>query len=196
MANHTSVAGDGGDHQTRRRSVPRCAATAVSRVHGARRCRVEPAVARDSRPCSSTNSAVEMSATRLPAILGETTLQQRPNRRWHVSDGSADQSGSLFRHVRERVGDVLAVERAPARQHLVQHAAERPDVAALVDRASRAPAPGSCTPPCRGSSHACVIAGVVIVGDIDTLGDAAPGWAPSPSPARSRAPSPCRPAAP
>ena len=33
------------------------------------------------------------------------------------------------------VGDVVAVERARACQHLVEHAAERPDVRALVDGA-------------------------------------------------------------
>ena len=44
--------------------------------------------------------------------------------------------------------------------------AERPDVAALVHGLARAPAPGSCTRPCRGSSRACIIAGDVIVGDM------------------------------
>ena len=38
-----------------------------------------------------------------------------------------------------------------ARQHLVQHAAERPDVAALVGRSAPSPAPAPCTPPCRAS---------------------------------------------
>ena len=42
-------------------------------------------------------------------------------------------------------------ETPAAGQHLVRDAAERPDVRALVHRLCRAPAPGSCTPPCRGS---------------------------------------------
>jgi hypothetical protein len=37
---------------------------------------------------------------------------------------------------REHVGHRLAVEQTPARQHLEQHDAERPDVGALVDRLS------------------------------------------------------------
>ena len=41
--------------------------------------------------------------------------------------------------------DRVAGERAPAGQHLVQHAAERPDVGALVDAPARAPVPGSCS---------------------------------------------------
>ena len=63
--------------------------------------------------------------------------------------------------------DVLAREAPPARQHLEEHAAERPDVARVVDTSCRAPAPGSCTPRCRGSCPRRVIAGVVIVGDCD-----------------------------
>ena len=46
---------------------------------------------------------------------------------------AALQSGSLRTTARERVGDVVAGERARARQHLVEHGAERPDVGALVD---------------------------------------------------------------
>ena len=65
--------------------------------------------------------------------------------------GSAVQSGSLLQHGAEHVGDVLAVERPRPRQHLVQHAAEGPDVAALVRRPRPSPAPAPCRPPCRGS---------------------------------------------
>jgi len=39
-------------------------------------------------------------------------------------------------HGRERIADVLALERAPAGQHLVKHAAKRPDVAPFVGLAS------------------------------------------------------------
>ena len=48
--------------------------------------------------------------------------------------GSRFQSGSTFKHVGQRVGDVVAVERALAGQALVEHAAERPHVHAPVDR--------------------------------------------------------------
>ena len=41
-----------------------------------------------------------------------------------------------LQHTGERVGEVLALEGTPARQHFVEHAAERPHVAALVGRAS------------------------------------------------------------
>ena len=51
---------------------------------------------------------------------------------------------------RNRVRDRLAREHGASCQHLVQHAPERPDVGALVDRPDRAPAPGSCRPRCRG----------------------------------------------
>ena len=55
-----------------------------------------------------------------------------------VSAGSAFQSGVARQHRGERVGHVLALERAPAGQHLVEHEAERPDVGALVDGLPRA----------------------------------------------------------
>ena len=64
---------------------------------------------------------------------------------------------------RNRVGHVVALERAAAGEHLVKHAAERPDVAALVDRLAPAPAPGVMYAPCR-ESRLIVIAGEVIVG--------------------------------
>ena len=73
----------------------------------------------------------------------------------------------------EHVRDQLALEGPLTGQHLEQHAAERPDVGALVDGFPRA---------CSGDMYAavpriipaCVIAGVVIVGDIETLDVTAP----------------------
>ena len=44
--------------------------------------------------------------------------------------------GLRLDHVGEHLGDAVARERRRAGQHLVEHAAERPDVAALVDRPS------------------------------------------------------------
>ena len=52
---------------------------------------------------------------------------------WRVAAGSRLQSGSRSRIGGERVGDRLAAERGAAGEHLVEHAAERPDVGALVD---------------------------------------------------------------
>ena len=52
-------------------------------------------------------------------------------------------------------------------EHLVEHAAERPDIRASVDRLAR-PAPASCRPPCPDHPRL-VIAGVVIVGDLRDL---------------------------
>ena len=116
-----------------------------------------------------------MSRSRRLRILFEAAAQQLCGSRAGVSAGSAVQSGSVVRTDGQRVGDVVALEGAPAGQHLVEHAAERPDVAALVDRPAPAPAPGSCRPPCRGSSRRLSSSpGVVIVGDCDTSGDAPP----------------------
>ena len=81
----------------------------------------------------------------------------------------------VARDGRECIGDRLTRERGSPRQHLVQHAPERPDVGAL-DRPARPRA-------CSGDMYAavprimpaCVIAGVVSVGDCDTFGDDARG---------------------
>ena len=65
--------------------------------------------------------------------------------------------------VRQRVRHVVAVERAPAGQHLVEHGAKRPDVAALVG----GPAARLLGAHIRGGAEddaACVSAGLVIVG--------------------------------
>jgi hypothetical protein len=59
-------------------------------------------------------------------------LPQRPRRRlWKRPEVER-----RAKHIRQRVRDALAVEEARARQHLVHHHAERPDVRALVDQPS------------------------------------------------------------
>ena len=73
-----------------------------------------------------------------------------------VSAGSALQSGSVLDDAGEHLGDAVAAERRRAGQHLVEHAAERPDVGALVDHAVRAPARGSCTARSRAARRLCV----------------------------------------
>ena len=69
--------------------------------------------------------------------------------------------------------DVFAFERPPAREHLVEHTAKCPESLRLS-----AARPFACS----GAMYAavpriipaCVIAGVVMVGDSDTLADVAP----------------------
>ena len=51
-------------------------------------------------------------------------------------------------HRGERVGHGLALERLAPGEHLVQHRAERQDVAPACPRPCPAPAPATCTPPC------------------------------------------------
>jgi hypothetical protein len=74
-----------------------------------------------------------MSATRLFRSFFQTAAHQEPDVLGHtVWQGipmglAADDGGN-------RVGHVLARKRARARQHLVEHASERPDVTALVGR--------------------------------------------------------------
>ncbi len=53
----------------------------------------------------------------------------------------------------QRVERALALERRPAGEHLVEHDAEREDVAAVIDARRRAPAPATCTPRCRGRAR-------------------------------------------
>ena len=96
-------------------------------------------------------------------------------------------------HRGQRLRHVVAVEGAPCGEALVEHAAERPDVGALVDR-----------PPARllgahvgngPEDHARRRGWAVIVGDCSTSAAVRSlRRRPSPSPARSPGPSPCRPA--
>jgi len=68
----------------------------------------------------------------LPRVLGEATLQQSAGRGRRVC-GQRFPVWLLLEDRRQRVGDGLARKRPLARQHLVEHAAERPDVGALVE---------------------------------------------------------------
>ena len=79
-------------------------------------------------------------------------------RRGGVAAGSARPVGLLSSAPRQRRRDDLRpVEGAPARQHLVQHGTERPDVGALVDglpaRLLRAPCRRPCRESCRARRH-------------------------------------------
>jgi hypothetical protein len=64
------------------------------------------------------------------SIFLETALDQA-NQLWR-DGGQSDPFGFAFENGRQDVGDRTR-KRAAAREHLVQHTAERPDVGALVD---------------------------------------------------------------
>ena len=77
-------------------------------------------------------------------VLGSRSRQRTSSRRMlaGVDAGNAFQAGVSRSTAVKRVGHVVAAEGTAAREHLIQHAAERPDVRALVDRlASPARAP-------------------------------------------------------
>ena len=67
----------------------------------------------------------------MPAILDQAIVQQRADRLRHVGRECLPIRFEAD-HRAEHLGHVRAVECARSRQHLVQDAAERPDVAALV----------------------------------------------------------------
>ena len=110
-----------------------------------------------------------------------------------VEAGKAVQSGSRSR-IAAMVSETVSPANAQAAgQHLVQHAAERPDVGALVDRLAARLLRTHVRRRCRGSTPASRRIGAVSVGDCDRSRPRASA-ARSPWRARSRAPSRCRPA--
>ena len=105
----------------------------------------------------------------MPTILDQATLEQRSHRLRHVGRERIPirfEADHRAKHVRL----ILAVECAPAREHLVQDAAERPDVATLV--APRVPSPVgrhvAAVP--RITPTLVINGGVVIVGDAVDVG--------------------------
>ena len=70
-----------------------------------------------------------------PDVPIETPRYQTPHRRGR-RHGERRPVDVLPQDRRERVGNVVALERSLARQHLVEHGAERPHVAPLVSLAS------------------------------------------------------------
>jgi hypothetical protein len=71
----------------------------------------------------------------LPRVLLETTFEQRPERGRHARR-QVRPGGILREHSRQEIGHGGAGERPAAGQELEEHAAERPDVGAFVDRLS------------------------------------------------------------
>ena len=78
--------------------------------------------------------------------------------------------GLHLQHVRERVRNILAGEGPLPRQHFVEHRPKRPESARL-STGGPLPAPAIMYAAVPRIMPAYVIAGVVIVGDCDTLGD-------------------------
>ena len=146
VANHTERPRRRADHQ---RAGRQCRDAPPQRSAWQRRCR-RRAGGRDACLMIEHEERRSDVGDPLAAILDEAPLQQRADWLRHVGRErlpvrfEADHRAEHLRHV-------LAIEGAPARQHLVEHAAERPDVAPLVRRRVPSPAPGACTRPCRGS---------------------------------------------
>ena len=84
-----------------------------------------------------------------------------------VFAGNAFQSGSSFT-IAASVSVRSSPPNAPARQHLVQHAAARPHIATAIDDLARA-CSGLCTRRCRMMPACVLTAGDVSVGDMDKL---------------------------
>ena len=84
---------------------------------------------------SSTIRASPMSRSRRLDVPIETPRHQTPHRHGRRR-GERRPVDVLAQDRRERVGNVIALERALTRQHLVEHGAERPHVAPLVGLAS------------------------------------------------------------
>ena len=85
--------------------------------------------------------------------FGSFSRQRRSSRRTAagVAAGRAVQSGSRSRIAAIVSETVSPAKRDAAGQHLVEHAAERPDVGRACRPPARAPARGSCRRRCRGS---------------------------------------------
>ena len=129
-----------------------------------------------------------------PSDPSETTREQPPDARRRL-DGQPRPVGLALDDGAEDVGERLALEGRAAGEHLVEHAAERPDVGAAIHRL---PARllrrhvGGGAEDDAGLRHGRRGDGWRRLTASRSVAD----WRPSPWPARSPAPSPCRPAAP
>ena len=84
--------------------------------------------------CTSSISMRAIDASPMRPF-GSFVRQRRSNRRIAGERPKEGRPrGIALEHRRQRVADILALERALAGEHLVEHAPERPDVAALVHR--------------------------------------------------------------
>ena len=188
MANHTRVPADGA-----RRPAQRPSSAATRRHSGAcvgSAAPTSPAGAARLRLMLEHEQCRRDVGDPRAAILRRGTVAAACGSAGGTSAGSAVQSGSVFSTLRRACRVTSSPSNARcARQHLVEHAPERPDVAALVRRASLAPAPAPCTPRCRGSRRRRSSSpGVVIVGDCDDVRLTIAGRPSSALASRSRAP--------
>ena len=152
--------GTGGVRRTK--SADRTPATSAPRTHGSARRHtgrmgggtidVVTTGAARLADFSKTNRTVEMSATRCRRSFTRQ-LCNSVRIAGGTSDGRASHDGSS-RTTAPSTSVMSSPSNAPcARQHLVQHAAERPDVTPLVRRAAPSLARDSYRQPCRGSSQ-------------------------------------------
>ena len=196
-----------GSQSVARRAAPRAPAAAASDPGQPRRCGGVPTTAAArTAPSPSVAGADRRAPPRAPARASPIAcsrsrgfLRRQRRRRSRsaagVVGGQRREIRRVLEHAGEDVRDGLAVEQAPAGQHLVEHDAERPDVGAPVDRAARRLLRAPCRPRCRGSRRAASPADASASASCSNVGERAasrptsrrpPG--PSPSPARSRAP--------
>ena len=140
-------------------TAPPATITAVAGVLTRRHIRRASCAAPRPIPCRQAPSRLANSSSTnrrwrcRPRDAGDpSTRQRRSSVRigGGTSDGSACQSGSRRITASSTSVDVLAFKRAPARQHLVQHAPEGPHVAALVGRLCLSPVRETCRPRCPG----------------------------------------------
>ena len=112
------------------------AAHGTTRRHPDRAGVMAGAPASSGAPPSSSSIRTRASPMSRNRALGSFVRQRVSRRRsaTGVEAGKAPHSGSFNRTAASVVGDVVALEGPAAGQHLVEHAAERPDVGALVDR--------------------------------------------------------------
>ena len=124
-------------------------------------------------------------------VLLETAWSSRRNAGGD-SAGNPLQSGVSFTTAAS-VSDDFTVERSPAREHFVQHHAERPDVGAFVDRLAARLLGRHVGGRAEDHARRVIAAGLVSVGEcIESSRPSLPRSGSSASPGRSRGPSRCR----
>ena len=109
------------------------AATSIARRQRRRRRRPDRRSLRDGMRLAEHEERGGDVADALFLILAQAALNQRADSSRHIR-GQRVPVRLALEHRGERVGHVLSGEGAPAGQHLVEHASEGPDVAALVRR--------------------------------------------------------------
>ena len=170
-----------------------CHAASASR--GRRRTkRPRPATGRGrvADPRAATLASPMSRRRRLRILLADTAAARRE--RGGMSGRQRRPVRLRLQHRGQQSRDRLAVETPVGRSASRRARSQTPRCPRACRRLCPRPARAPCRRPCRGSCRRRVIAGDVIVGEFATSADVATPQVPSPSPGRSRAPSPCRPA--